>query len=264
MGQQAAARKEFELLGRDDLAAEERALILREPQLAQAKARLAGATAAWEQARLNLARTAIAAPFNAVVRERHVQVGQQITPATPLAVLTGNDVYWIVAPVPVDRLRWLNIPSAPDQKGSRVTVHAPGGRREGRIIRQLSDLEENGRLARVLIEVEDPLARQEANRGMAPMFLGDFVRVDIEGVAMTDVIALDRRLVRDHDQVWVMNQDGVLSIRTVEILFREEDRVLVGGGIEDGERIVASDLSAPVEGLALRVAGDKARPEKAP
>jgi RND family efflux transporter MFP subunit len=251
MGQQAIARKEFELLGGAELSPEERALILREPQLAAAQARLASAEAALEQAKLNLARTTVTAPFHAVIRERHVDIGAQVSPSTPLAMLTSADAYWITAMVPVGQLTWLNIPAAAGDEGSLARVMTgDGAHREGRVLRRLTDLEENGRMAQVLIEVTDPLGNGDTS-SPAPLLIGDFVRVEIEGLELENVVELDRHRLRAHHETWVMNENDELEMRELDIAFRGEHSVLVRSGLEEGERVVVTDLAAPVAGMKL-------------
>jgi multidrug efflux system membrane fusion protein len=70
MGRQDVARKDFELIGQE-LSAENKALVLREPQLESAKANVEAAQAAVNQAQLNLQRTTITAPFDAHVISRN-------------------------------------------------------------------------------------------------------------------------------------------------------------------------------------------------
>ncbi|HMP89266.1 MAG TPA: efflux RND transporter periplasmic adaptor subunit [Kiritimatiellia bacterium] len=260
MGQQAVARNEYALLGGDSISPEERALILREPQLARAKARLDNAQAALERATLNLQRTQVRAPFNAVIRARHVDTGAQVTPATPLVTLTDSDVFWITAPVPVSQLAWIEIPEGPESKGSMVNIRANGEDvRQGRVLRRLTHLEEDGRMAQLLIEVEDPLNRRAENQGLTPLLAGDFVRLEIVGRTVADVLPLDRRWLRARDSVWILNQQDELEIRPVEILFRGERYVLVSGGLDEGERIVLTDISTPVSGMKLRTGAGSAR-----
>jgi RND family efflux transporter MFP subunit len=252
MGQQAVARNDFALLGDENISPEERALIMRDPQLGSAKAQLDRAKAALDQAKLNLERTTVTAPFNAVIRERHVHVGAQVNPATPLVTLTDADAYWIIAPVPVSQLRWLSIPQRPGETGSAVRVHIHQNQiREGRVLRRFTNLEEGGRMAQVLIEVDDPLARRPEHHGQSPLLIGDFVRVEITGITLPDVMPLDRRWLRGQDRVWVINEHDELDIRPVEILFRGEHDILVGRGIDEGDRIVTTDLSAPVAGMKI-------------
>jgi hypothetical protein len=103
------------------------------------------------------------------------------------------------------------------------------------------------------VSVRDPLGR-EAEAGAEPLLLlGSFVRVEIQGRVLDGVAALDRRLLRDGDRVWVMRTDGTLDIRPVSVAFGGDRRVLISHGLEDGERVVTTDLPAPVDGMPLRL-----------
>jgi RND family efflux transporter MFP subunit len=256
MGQQSVAQREYELLGQA-IPEESRDLVLRGPQLAQARATLAAAEAALDQAKLNLERTSIRAPFNATLRSRNVNVGLQVTPNTMLATLTGSDEYWIELTVPVDLLRWIRIPHGHGESGSPVRVSSvsagvTGGAREGEVLRLLPDLEPSGRLARVLVSVPDPLALKPEHAGQPALILGDYVRAEIEGVGVPSAAKLDRRFFRDGDNVWLMNDRNELEIRPVTVMFRNPDSLLVTAGLTPGDRVVVTDLPAPMPGMALR------------
>ena len=49
-----------------------------------------------------------------------------------------------------------------------------------------------------------------------------------------------------------MGVDDTLEIRKVDIVFRGHDQVLVADGVKAGERLVVTDLAAPVAGMPLR------------
>ena len=55
-----------------------------------------------------------------------------------------------------------------------------------------------------------------------------------------------------------MDDEDNLAIRTIKPLYAGEDQVLVVEGLEAGERLVTSYLSATVEGMPLRVKGGAA------
>jgi RND family efflux transporter MFP subunit len=263
MGQQSVAQREYALLG-EGIPDENRDLVLRQPQLAQARATLDAAEAALDLARLNLERTSLRAPFNATLRTRHVNVGMQVTPNSALATLTGSDEYWVELTLPVDQLRWVSIPDASHSSGSVVrltSVSSGNGHavRTGEVLRLLPDLEPNGRLARVLVSVHDPRSLLPENAGKPPLILGDYVRAEIEGVGLASAAALDRRVFRDGDVVWVMNAQKQLEVRPVTVGFRTVNTMLVTAGLEAGEQIIVTDLPAAVPGMALRTPEDAAR-----
>jgi RND family efflux transporter MFP subunit len=259
LGNQKIALQEYELLSQE-VEGDERELVLRQPHLASAEAALKAANAALARAQLDLERCRIAAPFNAVIETKHVDPGARVGPGSALLTLAGTDAYWIDLKVPVTDLKWIRIPQGNQRNGSKVKVidqdaWGAHGWREGRVIRLLAGLETQGRMARLLVAVEDPLALH-SQKGKPPMLLGSYVRAEIEGVDLTGGIPLRRELLRDGDQVWVMKGDQTLEIRPIDILFRGREQVYVGSGLAPGEKIVVTDIAAPVAGMALRLEGD--------
>jgi RND family efflux transporter MFP subunit len=257
IGQQSIAVREYELLG-EVVSAEERELVLRGPQLAQVEADLDLAKASLDQAKLNLARTRVAAPFNAIIQSRDVNLGTEITTSTTLANLVGTDSFMIEVAVPVDQLKWIDVPRKAGENGSLVRIYndaawGNGIFREGRVVRLSGELESEGRMAKLLVALDDPLALNDENAGKPVLLIGTYVRSVIEGAEVGPVVALDREYLRDGDKLWIMATDDKLEIRAVEIFYRGRDKVLISGGIETGERIVTSLIPAPVDGMALRL-----------
>src|SRR5690606_16412740 len=60
-------------------------------QIAEAKAELASAEAGLEAARLDLARTSIVAPFDGMLEERSVELGDYVGIGDPIAQIVDND-----------------------------------------------------------------------------------------------------------------------------------------------------------------------------
>jgi len=259
-GNQLIAQKEYKLLG-ETVSDQERALILRRPQLENLRAALEAAQTKLDQARVDLARTEIKAPFNAVVQSREANLGTRASESIVLTTLVGIDVYWVEVSVPVSQLRWIRIPQTEKDEGALVRIYdtaawGDGVFRQGRVIRLKSDLESQGRMARLLIQVKDPLSLQPGHSDQPRMMIGSYVRVEIEGNIVASAAAIKREYIRNGNSVWVMDADGNLAIRPVKIAFRGTDRLIVTGGIDPGEQMVISDLSAPVAGMSLRTADD--------
>lgn len=254
-GQQAVARDELALI-REPLGAEDKRWVLREPQLERAAAAVRSAEAALEQARLDLSRADIPSPFNAVVLERSTDIGSQVGPNTSIATLAGTDVFWVELSVPGDDLRWIQLPDANGQGGSKVqlrdeTTFPEDVYREGRVLGLAARLDETSRMARVLVAVPDPMALRTPEA--PPLLLNSYVRARILGPRVQDAKLIARAHLREGDTVWLMNAKDELEIRSVEIIYRGEDEVLIGSGVEEGERVVMTNLRTPVEGMALRV-----------
>jgi len=254
-GRQAVAEQDFELLG-EALDEGNRHLVLRQPQLKQARAQVDFAEAALRRAELDLQRTRISAPFDAQILSRDVATGSQVSSGDSLARLVATDRYWVAASVPLSQLRWLRFAERDGEQGAPVSLRheaawGPSRSRQGHLQRLVGELDANARLARVLISVEDPLALR-AEAGTPSLILGAFVRTAIEGRALDDVVRLDRNLLRRNDTVWVM-EDGALVIRPVTVLLRDGDYAYISEGLEQGDQVVATDLATVVDGAALRL-----------
>jgi RND family efflux transporter MFP subunit len=244
-GHQEVARHEWELLSKEGRAVSSPDLALRKPQLAQAQAKVRQAEASLAQAELDLRRTTVIAPFTALVLQRNVNLGARVSTQETLGRLVDVDQYWVEASVPVDQLPWVTLP-AKDSPGAVARIMADGQERaEGHVLRLLGDLESQGRMARILISVPDPLQARPA-----PILLGEYVRLDIESKQLHDVIRLPRPALRDKDTVWIV-RDGRLHIQQVAVVWRDHDAVLVSQGLSSGELVVISDLPTPIAGMRV-------------
>lgn len=260
MGRQDVAQKDYELIG-DELSDENQDLVLRKPQLESARANVAAAEAAVRQARLNLQRTTIRAPFDAHIISRNANVGSQLAPGTELGRLVGMDEYWVVANVPVAKVNWLTFAENENNSGSEVkimneTSWPDGQYREGKLFRLVGALDAQTRFARVLVSVSDPLAQKSGMDSVPPLMIGTFVETHIQAREIQDVIRLNRDHLRQGETVWVM-EDGKLDIREVDIQFLDAEYAYVRNGLSDNDRVVTTDLSTVVEGSGLRLEGDE-------
>lgn len=267
-GQQVIAKREFELIGNGSAGASvDRDLMLRKPQLELAMSSVDAAQAALEQALLDQKRTTLTAPFNAVVVDKQqVDLGSQVSPNSQIAVLANTDEFYVVASVPISSLKWLGLAGGTKPTGdSEVRIFnetgwPAGAKRTGRVIGLLSTLETQGRLARVLVSVKDPLCLKPENSKLAKLLLGMYVSIEVDGTELKDVIRIDRTSLRDNDTVWVFDENKLLDIRKVSVVRRDRDVVYVGSGLKDGQRIVTSDLAVRISGSPLKIDAPTTRP----
>jgi len=256
-GNQAIARQEYELLG-EVIAEEDRELVLREPQLASAQTALESAEASLLKAQLDRARCDITAPFNAIIQEKRVDLGATVGVGTQLATLIGTDEAWINVKVPIDKLKWIIIPQSNGDPGSKVTITSkvwgPERRRTGRVVRLHGEIETQGRLAKVLVVVDDPFCLKPENEGKPQLLMGSYVSAQIEGTVLPSVFPVAESHLRDDHTVWVMDDQGKLQIREVEVAFSGPGRYYISGGLTENEQLVVTDIAAPIAGMPLRVA----------
>lgn len=248
-----------------DLPPERRALALREPQMRTARSQVEAAQAAVDEAQLALDRTTVRAPFQALVLERHVEIGSQVARGEPLARLVGIDRYWVEATIPLSRLRWLRFPEGESDAGgagATVTIRnrtawPTDTQRTGTVQQLIGDLDRQTRLARVLIAVDDPLALSDDQAGAPRLLIGEVVEAAISARTLEDVVRMPRDLLRSDDTVWVFEgagDTGTLSVRSVEVLLQDRSHVYISDGLDGDARVVTSDLATVVDGAPLRLA----------
>jgi RND family efflux transporter MFP subunit len=234
-------------------------LVAKEPQLTAAQARLKADQAELKQAELDLKRTSIRAPFNGIVRSKSVEIGSLVTPQDSLAELVGVDEYWIQISVPVDYLKWIIFPNRKGQRGSQMrVVHRNGNERSGEVIKLLGDLETEGRMARILAAVKDPLGLLNTGKIIRPLLIGEYVRVEVEGSLLSQVFSIPRGALRDNNTIWIVGDDSTLDIRPVSTIWRDAQKVFLDQGLNPGDKLIVSDLAAPVVGMKVQVEGAKA------
>jgi len=259
MGRQDVAQKDYELVGAE-LAEENKSLVLRKPQLQSAKANVQAAKASLKQAQLDLDRSTVRAPFDAHIISRNVNEGSQVTPNNVLGRLVGLDEYWVIANIPLNKVARLSFSEDMNTEGARVKImnrNAWGLNkyRIGTLSKLIGALDDQTRLARVVITVKDPLAREIEADSIPKLIVGTFVETHIEAQELKNVVKLSRDYLRKNNTVWTM-EEGKLSIKKVEVVFEDSNFAYIRSGLEDGAQIVTTNLSTVVEGSRLRTEGE--------
>ncbi len=261
LGQQAIAQREYILLNAN-LDRQSKNLVLRKPHLAVAKTAIIAAEAALTQARLDLQRTKTTSPFNAIVLETNAHIGSWVSTfstGTPLIKLAGIDNFWVVASISVDKLNKIQIPKINSKTGSAVKIFytAAWGKdsyRIGTIKRLKAELEPSGRMAQIIIEIPDPLSRLTENKDAPPLILDSFVRVEIAGNTLENVLAIDEDWLHNGSYLWLLNKQNTLDIKQITPLYTEQGKVYINAAqLSLNTRIISSNLNTPVQGMQLRV-----------
>lgn len=268
-------------------------LARREPQLAEAQASLDSARAQLREAELALERTTITAPFNVRVRERAADIGQFVSPGQSLGTIFAVDSVEVSLPLTDEQLGQLGLPLAflatRSNPGPEVVFSSAvaGEMRHwtGRITRTAAAVNTQSRLINIFGEVKDPYGRGADNG--APMAPGLFVKAELTGKSLEDVLWAPRAAVRGDDLLYIgvtpedpdtltLLKDGtfkvlegvfggrppmfrarqhnkVLSLRKITPLYKDETGVYFKDGAEIGELAIISPVQAAVDGMSLVV-----------
>ena len=265
-GRQVIAKREWDELQADlDIGDVNRSLVLREPHLRKAEALMEKAMNDIEIAELQLSRTIIKAPFNAMVVEESVEVGQLLSPSSTICELVGTDEFWIQVTIPFSDLKWIRFPEE-NRAGAEAQVVLDMGNGEstawkGKVIRLLSDLDPLGRMVRLVISVEDPLGLNKRSGSKLPLLLGSYVEVRMDAGDLENTLRIPREALREGNQIWVVGQDNLLKIVDADVLWLEKETVLISNKLEKGDQLIVSDLRVALPDMKVAPQPSTAYPE---
>lgn len=236
------------------------------------EAELREETAKLARAERDIERTEIRAPYQGRVRSEQVDVGQFVSRGVSIGKLYATDFAEVRLPLPDRDLRFLDIPfdlsgESVNSDGDRIEVSVGPAvqlRAEfagvprtwvGKIVRTEGEIDAKSRMIHLVARVEDPYGQNGAP-GSAPLAVGLFVEAEIEGRRVEGVYVLPRTALRTDsgdDLVYVVDAEDRLRFKAVEVLRAERDDVIVGSGLEPGDRVCISPMAAAVNGMAVRV-----------
>ncbi len=229
-----------------------------------ADAMLRDAQAILDQARRDLERTHVRAPFAGRVRSKHVDVGQFVGRGAPVARIYAVDYAEVRLPIPDSDAAYVDLPIAyrdgeDTNDGPEVRLRAVFAGRNytwhGRIVRTEGELDPRTRMIHAVVRVEDPYGRGD-DPDRPPLSVGLFVQAEILGKIAKDVMVIPRSAQRGEGQVAVIDHEGRIRLREVDVLKRNRNTIVVRSGLSPGDQVCTSPLSITVEGMRVRAALD--------
>lgn len=214
------------------------------------------ARASLEQADRDLSRTKLRAPFDGLVRNERVNVGQFITRGESIGTIYATDYVEVRLPISVDQLGFLGLPVStrgqitPNQRPSVTLIADFGDTRtlwEGYLVRLEAEFDESSRMVYGVVRL------QLDDDGESPLLpVGLFVQAEIRGRRVDQVIRLPRSAMRDNNQVLVVDSDDRIHFRQVSLVRQEHDDVLISDGLKDGELVSISAMQTAVDGMLVK------------
>jgi len=241
------ANIEWKRVGKGDASS----LTLREPQLAQARAVLAAAEAAYEQSKRNLKRTEVIAPFDGRVRKKMVDIGANLVPGSRIADIYNTLNYEVRLPVADKDIPFLGIPldGTTLLKSSRPSVlltTSYGGdtfQANGYIVRSESQIDPKTRMISVIATI--PM-----NKMNKKLKVGMFVNAEIDGLSFKNITVVPRSAVKN-DMIWVVEKNN-LRKKSVEVIRYEDDLAFIADGLNKNDRVLVTRLDSYVDGMPVR------------
>lgn len=236
-------------------------LVLREPQIRQARAALESAKAQLATAELRLERTKISLPFDVLIASETVDLGQYVGIGQALATAYGVDAFEIEVPLEDRDLAWFDILQGSAALGNSAgqtdrvmaKVHADFAGQEhvwtGHVTRTTGQVDPLSRMVPVVIEVPKPL---DTSEGKPPLLPGAFVKVLIAGKTLKNAVAVPRDAIRGQNSIWLVN-NGRLHVTELDIVRTDREFAYVTSGLPEEATIVTSALDAVVDGMTVRL-----------
>jgi RND family efflux transporter MFP subunit len=224
-----------------------------------------------ERATRNLERTELRAPYAGRVRSRDVGTGEFVNRGDPIARIYAVDYAEVRLPIPDAELRYLDLPvlfreDTPDSTGPEVTLRARFAGADhswqGNVVRTEGEIDARTRMVHVVARVEDPYGRTAGGEAEGdspeagdrpPLAVGLFVEAEIRGRRVAQAAVLPRAALHGDDRVVTVDAERRLHHRSVDVLRVERDRVVIAGGLREGEEVLVSVLNAVVDGMLVRV-----------
>lgn len=261
------ATAEYESFSRrqtGDALAEPSPLTLRQPQLQAAEAALARDEARLAEARLALSRTVITAPFDGFVRAESIDAGRIVAAGQTVGSLFAADAAEILVALPDSDAALIpglwELRAGDDSRQVAARVIAEYGEQgfawSGYVDRAEAAVDSQTRTVDVVIRVPDPFiagapVNGPAAGGNPPLLVGEYVDVEIEGVAMANIYRIPRAALQAGNEVWTVDGGGAVGIVPVRIFQRADDEAWVTGALQAGERVITGGVQFAIEGMRV-------------
>lgn len=259
-GQAAVAKREWQKLPKNSQRSQQaKDLYLRIPQLELATAQVLAAMADLNTARDNLERTIITAPYDALIRSKHSDLGEYVAPGSTLADIFSVDYAEVRLAIPQSKLAYLDLPGLEGYRGIESTVDlytdvsGDVNHWSAQLHRTEGVFDERSRVLFTVVRIEDPYALQGSTAHSLPLRFGTFVNANISGKTFEKLVSLPRHILRPGNLVWIVDKDMKLQNRKVTILRTGGDSIYVSAGLDNGDLVSLTPLDATFSGATVKI-----------
>ncbi|MBX2858964.1 MAG: efflux RND transporter periplasmic adaptor subunit [Cellvibrionaceae bacterium] len=214
-------------------------LVAREPQLQSARAEVASAEAALDNAKLQLERCEFKLPFPGRVLRANLSEGQVVAAGQSYGEVFSAENLEVGASLDEKQLQWL-ISAASPKIELKYSLFGENQVRQGLLARGAASLDPSTRFASI------SFAFAETNLEVIP---GVFVEVQIEGKQLPNIIRLPPTAMQSDGSIW-QEKDGELAAWQPEILYQTAAEIIVTGDSQ-AVNVVTSRLAGGFTGMKV-------------
>ncbi|MCO4799633.1 MAG: efflux RND transporter periplasmic adaptor subunit [Colwelliaceae bacterium] len=237
-------------------------LALRIPNLQKAEADLQSAQASLKSAEVKLERTKITAPYDAMLQEKHVDIGQFVSMGGTIAKTFAIDYAEARLPIKQRDIPFLDLPKINQEQTQEALVdiqfdldgqitHWPA-----KITRYEGVVDSKSRVHYIIAQINDPYAVL-SNNPQQEIRMGAFVHADIQGKTVEGILAIPRSALHGANTIYTVDINNKLHIQKIDLLRTDANFVYSLDDLPAGHRLIITMLETPVEGMSLRVSGSQ-------
>ncbi len=259
-GQGVATQAQLDQAGRTTLAAQAKVTEI-ENQLALNKAERAVLAAQRAIAARNLDFATITAPYDLRIDTVNAELGQVVTRGATLVAAEGTEAAEVTAQFPIGRMgpvvRALGPGATVTDLTAVVRLSAPGHEVSwpAKVDRVGETIDPRTQSAGIVVRVADPL--DLAQPGVRPPLRRNmFVEVELSAPPRK-ALAVPASAIQE-GRALVVGTDNTLELRPVETAYVMDGAAIVADGLQPGDRLVVTDPSVAVPGMAVKPVEDKA------
>ena len=217
-----------------------------------------------------LGRTEVTLPFDARIGTVSVDKGEFVSVGSKLFEAVDLKGVEITAQLSLDSMRKLvshmeGAPAADEpiiHTGGRIndrlnlstrvrlTNGMPMATWEARVLRISDSIDATRQTLGLVVGVDDPYEKIIPGK-RPPLIKGMYTAVDIFAPAYPAMV-VPRKAVHQ-GRVYIANNENRLEIRSIEVLLIQGELMVISSGIDQGERVIITDLIPVIEGMPLQV-----------
>lgn len=195
-----------------------------------------------KNAEILLSKHTIIAPFDGyitsygIIKDSYINFGQKLV---SLQDVTNVE---ISVPLLLEDAKWIDF-----TKNPKVKVYwgnNPNDWTLGRIYRKENQLNRNSQSINVFVSLNNKTLNQH-------LFPGNYVRVLIEGVTISNVATIPRNIIDNDNQIYFVDDSNKLGRARVNVVSVQGDLILIEKSLRDSLRIVTSILQKPLLGMSV-------------
>lgn len=257
------AVRDFKLLGNNRRPGE---MASRRPHLAAAMANLEASKVRLQQARDNLKKTKILAPYTGRIQSTSVNIGQFVSPGTLLGQVYSTDYVEVRLPLSLADYEQLKLPESYQNQQSKnksklpkvifsanygATTHSW----EGSIVRASAAMDERTRQIPVIARIDNPFSKKTGDTA-PPIKIGQFLKAEILGTKLDDVYVIPTSSTRQNREV-MLYDNGTINILPIEVITGENDSLVIKqSALPPNAKLIITPMPSAKTGMKVRLPGE--------